>query len=137
MYQRVEVLGYLGHDPETRFSQGGVAITTFSVATTDKWRDKQTGEQQERTEWHRITTFNRLAEIAGEYLRKGKLVFIAGQLQTDKWEKDGITRYTTKIIARELKMMPDGNRSEPRRPEPQQNQATTMPDDDFDDDIPF
>lgn len=115
MFNQATVCGYLGNDPETRYSQGGDAITTISVATSEKWKDKQ-GEQQERTEWHRITFFGRLAEVAGEYLKKGALVLVQGRLQTDKWtDKEGVERYTTKIIAGEMKMLGgkrDGDRQE-------------------------
>lgn len=133
MLNRVELIGRLGKDPETRYTQGGVCITSFSVATSESWKDKQTGEKKERTEWHNVTAFNRLAEICGEYLRKGSLVFLAGKLQTDKYEKDGITRYATKVIASELRMLGGRDDAKPRAEEPQR----TLPDDDFDDDIPF
>lgn len=148
---KVILVGNLGADPETRYTASGAAITSIRIATSESWRDKQTGEQQERTEWHSITFFGRLAEIAGEYLRKGSQVYVEGRLQTDKWQdKDGNDRYTTKVIANEMQMLggrggesggpgpndgfrgkPGGNRNQGRDsgPEPDQGFA--------DDDIPF
>jgi single-strand DNA-binding protein len=103
---KVILVGNLGADPETRYTAGGSAITTIRIATSESWKDKQTGEQQERTEWHRIKFFGRLAEIAGEYLKKGRQVYVEGRLQTDKYtDKDGIERYTTDIIANEMQML--------------------------------
>jgi single-strand DNA-binding protein len=103
---KVILVGNLGADPETRYTAGGSAITTIRIATTESWKDKQTGEQQERTEWHRNKFFGRLAEIAGEYLKKGRQVYVEGRLQTDKYtDKDGIERYTTDIIANEMQML--------------------------------
>jgi single-strand DNA-binding protein len=100
------LIGNLGRDPETRYTQGGSAVTQFSIATSESWRDRQTGEQQDRTEWHRVVCFARLAEIAGEYLRKGSKVYIEGRIQTRKWQdKDGQDRYTTEIIANEMQML--------------------------------
>jgi single-strand DNA-binding protein len=100
------LIGNLGRDPETRHTQAGAAVTHFSVATSDSWRDKQTGEQQERTEWHNVVCFARLAEIAGEYLRKGSKVYIEGRIQTRKWQdKEGLDRYTTEIIANDMQML--------------------------------
>lgn len=103
---KVIIVGNLGADPETRYTANGGAITTIRVATSEAWKDKQSGEQQERTEWHRVKFFGRLAEIAGEYLRKGRQVYVEGRLQTDKYtDKDGIERYTTDIIANEMQML--------------------------------
>lgn len=103
---KVIIVGNLGQDPETRYSAGGAAITNVSVATSDSWKDKQTGQMQEKTEWHRIVFFNRLAEIAGEYLRKGSKVYIEGKLQTRKWQdNNGQDRYTTEIVANEMQML--------------------------------
>ncbi len=103
---KVILVGNLGNDPETRYTANGGAITTISVATSESWKDKQSGEMQERTEWHRVKFFGRLAEIAGEYLRKGRQVYIEGSLRTDKYtDKDGNTRYTTDIIANEMQML--------------------------------
>jgi len=106
---KVILVGNLGADPETRYTPSGTAITSIRVATSESWKDKQTGEQQERTEWHRVEFFARLAEIAGEYLKKGSQVYIEGKLRTDEYEKDGIKRWSTKIIADEMQML--GGRS--------------------------
>jgi single-strand DNA-binding protein len=103
---KVILIGNLGNDPEIRYSQSGAAITTISVATSDTWKDKQTGQPQERTEWHRVVFFNRLAEIAGEYLRKGSKVYLEGSLRTRKWQdKEGQDRYTTEIVGNEMQML--------------------------------
>jgi single-strand DNA-binding protein len=103
---KVILVGNLGADPETRYSASGSAITSIRIATSEQWKDKQTGENQERTEWHRVKFFGRLAEIAGEYLRKGRQVYIEGSLRTDKYtDKDGIERYSTDIIANEMQML--------------------------------
>ncbi len=145
---KVILIGNLGRDPETRYSQGGNPITNFSVATSDSWRDKQSGEQQDRTEWHNVVCFSRLAEIAGEYLRKGSKVYIEGSLRTSNWEKDGQKHYRTEVIAREMQML-DGRGGgggdgggppsgfESSAPPSQPQNAPTLKDDDFDDDIPF
>lgn len=106
---RVIIVGHLGNDPETRHTGNGTAITSISVATSESWTDKQSGEKQERTEWHRVKMFGRLAEIAGEYLTKGRQVYIEGQLRTDKYtDKEGIERYATDIIANEMQMLGTG-----------------------------
>jgi single-strand DNA-binding protein len=103
---KVILVGNLGADPETRYTAGGQAITSIRIATSESWKDKQTGEMQEKTEWHRIKFFGRLAEIAGEYLKKGRQVYVEGRLQTDKYtDKDGVERYTTDIIANEMQML--------------------------------
>jgi len=103
---KVILVGNLGADPETRYTASGAAITNIRIATSESWRDKQTGENQERTEWHRIVFFSRLAEIAGEYLRKGSQVYIEGALRTRKWQgQDGQDRYTTEIVANEMQML--------------------------------
>jgi single-strand DNA-binding protein len=102
---KVILVGNLGADPETRYTPSGTAITSIRIATTESWKDKQTGEQQERTEWHRVEFFARLAEIAGEYLKKGRQVYIEGKLRTDEYEKDGVKRWSTKIIADEMQML--------------------------------
>ncbi|MBE0626370.1 MAG: single-stranded DNA-binding protein [Burkholderiales bacterium] len=107
---KVIVVGNLGKDPESRFLPDGKAVCNFSVATTDTWKDKATGEKKEATEWHRISTFGRLAEICGEYLKKGSQVYIEGKLRTRKWQdKEGQDRYTTEIIADAMQML--GSRS--------------------------
>jgi len=148
---KVILVGNLGADPETRYTASGAAITSIRIATSESWKDKQTGEQQERTEWHSITFFGRLAEIAGEYLRKGSQVYVEGRLQTDKWQdKDGNDRFTTKIIANEMQMMGsrggesggqtsnDGFRSNRGGGRNQGQAANSGPDEGFaDDDIPF
>src|ERR1700758_5529498 len=146
---KVILVGNLGRDPETRYSPDGAAITNVSVATTSQWKDKNTGEKREETEWHRVAFFGRLAEIAGEYLRKGSQVYIEGRLRTRKWQdKEGRDRYTTEIVAAEMQML--GGRGaggaggggggaasgEPPSPAEVQPAATAQgPRDDFDDDI--
>src|ERR1022692_2270804 len=103
---KVIVVGNLGKDPETRFLPDGKAVCNFSVATTDKWTDKATNEKKEATEWHRVSTFGRLAEICGEYLKKGSQVYIEGKLRTRKWQdKEGQDRYTTEIVGNEMQML--------------------------------
>lgn len=138
---KAQIIGRLGADPETRYTQGGSAVTSVRVATTEKWKDKQSGELKEATEWHSVTCFGRLAEIAGEYLRKGALVYFEGRIQTDKYEKDGIERYSTKIIASEMKILSSKQDTQPRQPSSQASAQRQAPVDDsggFDDrDIPF
>lgn len=103
---KVILVGNLGQDPETRYTQSGKAVTNISIATTDSWTDKQTGQRTDNTEWHRVVFFNRLAEIAGEYLRKGSQVYIEGSLRTHKWQdQQGQDRYTTEIVASEMQML--------------------------------
>ncbi len=103
---KVIIVGTLGKDPETRYMPSGSAVTNLRLATNEQWKDKQTGEQQERTEWHSIAMFGRLAEIAAEYLRKGSQVYIEGKLRTRKWQdKEGKDRYTTEIVADEMQML--------------------------------
>ena len=150
---KVILVGNLGKDPETRYMPSGGAVTNITVATSESWKDKQTGQQQERTEWHRVVFFNRLAEIAAEYLRKGGKVYIEGSLRTRKWQgQDGQDRYTTEIVASEMQMLdsrssgPSGNyesaptptqpasKTAPQQSEPQQQTGGF---DNFDDDIPF
>ena len=147
---KVILVGNLGADPETRYTASGAAITSIRIATSESWKDKQTGEQQERTEWHSITFFGRLAEIAGEYLRKGSQVYVEGRLQTDKWQdKDGHDRYTTKVIANEMQMLggrggdsgeraPQAGGFRDKRPSIQPPEAEPAGDVGFaEDDIPF
>ena len=143
---KVILIGNLGRDPETRYMPSGGAITNISVATSETWKDKQTGEQQERTEWHRVVFFNRLAEIAGEYLKKGSKVYIEGSLRTRKWQgQDGQDRYTTEIVANEMQMLDSrGGSAEYSQGAPaggaSQAGSTSQPQapaGDFDDDIPF
>jgi len=103
---KVILIGNLGKDPETRSTAGGQAVTNVTVATSEGWKDKQTGEQKEKTEWHNVVFFSRLAEIAGQYLKKGSKVYIEGKLQTRKWQdKEGRDRYTTEIVANEMQML--------------------------------
>lgn len=104
---KVILIGNLGRDPETRYMPSGGAVTTLSIATSESWKDKQTGQQQERTEWHRVVFFNRLAEIAGEYLKKGSKVYVEGSLRTRKWQdqQSGQDRFSTEIVASEMQML--------------------------------
>jgi single-strand DNA-binding protein len=103
---KVILVGNLGQDPETRYMPSGGAVTNVTVATSETWKDKQSGQAQERTEWHRVVFFNRLAEIAGEYLKKGSKVYVEGSLRTRKWQdKDGQDKYTTEIVAAEMQML--------------------------------
>jgi single-strand DNA-binding protein len=106
---KVILVGNLGNDPETRFMPNGNPVTNISIATSESWKDKQSGQQQERTEWHRIVFFNRLAEIAGEYLKKGSKVYIEGALRTRQWDKEGQKHYSTEIIANEMQMLDGRN----------------------------
>ncbi len=107
---KVILVGNLGRDPEVRYMPNGEAVCNFSIATTDNWKDKS-GVKQEKTEWHNIVMYRRLAEIAGEYLKKGRPVYIEGSLQTRKWEKEGVTRYSTEIIANQMQMLGSRNDS--------------------------
>lgn len=123
---KVTIIGHLGRDPEVKYSQVGTSICNFTVATSEKYKDKS-GEYQENTEWHRVVAFGRLGEICGEYLVKGKLVYIEGRLQTRSWEdKDGQKKYSTEIVAREMLMLSKGEKKE----EPKEEQTTGN-------DIPF
>ena len=142
---KVILVGNLGRDPEVRYTPSGDSITNTTIATTDAWKDKQTGEKKEATEWHRVVFFGKLAEIAGQYLKKGRQVYIEGALRTRKWQdKEGTDRYTTEIVASEMKMLgskPEGTAApEPSRSAPG---ATPAPPsagsnfNDFEDDIPF
>lgn len=145
---KVILVGNLGRDPEIRYSANGQAIANVNIATSESWKDKNTGEKQEKTEWHRIVFFGRLAEIAGEYLKKGSQIYVEGRLQTRKWQdKEGKDRYTTEIVANEMQML--GSRGGSGGPSDSFNQdtgstnapatssASTGGGDDFDDDIPF
>ena len=152
---KVILVGTCGKDPDTRYTPSGSAVSNISIATNEQWTDKQTGQKQERTEWHNVVFFGRLAEIVGEYLKKGSQVYIEGKLKTDSYEKDGITRYSTKIVANEMQML--GGRAgggdfsqqqqqsggqpqyQPQaKPQQAPQQAAPAPmDDSFDDDIPF
>lgn len=131
---RVMIIGRLGKDPETRYMPNGKAVTNFSVATSERW--KKDGEKQERTEWHNVSAFDKLAEICGEYLTKGSQVFIEGKLQTRKWQdKEGKDRYTTEIVASGMQML--GGRSQQERRESPSAEPAATEGDGFSDDIPF
>jgi single-strand DNA-binding protein len=149
------ILGSLGQDPDIRYTAGGAAVANISIATNEQWKDKESGEMQERTEWHRVVFFGRLAEIVGEYLRKGSQVYVEGRIQTRKWQdKEGKDRYTTEIVASEMQML--GSRSggtaasfdQSQQPQQSTHHSNDVPgaapatpggssNDDFDDDIPF
>ena len=154
---KVIIVGNCGQDPETRFMPSGGAVTNLSIATSESWKDKTSGEPQERTEWHRVVFFNRLAEIAGEYVKKGSKLYVEGSLRTRKWQgQDGQDRYTTEIVASEMQMLdsrggpggsggydsPQGSTGQGSAPKssnqqaPQQ-QAPQQQAGPFDDDIPF
>lgn len=155
---KVIIVGRLGQDPETKYLPSGGAVTNASVATSEKWKDKNTGQPQERTEWHRIVFFNKLGEIAGEYLKKGSMVYVEGSLRTRKWQaQDGTDRYTTEIVASELQML-DGKTDraqdaahqayanaaaasgiglQSQRPAQQPTPQAPAGFDNFDDDIPY
>jgi single-strand DNA-binding protein len=148
---KVILVGNLGKDPEIKYTASGAAIANLTIATSDSWNDKQTGEKVEKTEWHRVVAFQRLAEIMGEYLKKGSQVYIEGKLQTRKWQdQSGQDRWTTEVVANDMQMLgarggdgggqPQGGGGGGFRknPQPQQAAAKPAPDDDFaDDDIPF
>lgn len=152
------LLGNVGGDPEVRYTPQGSAVANITIATSEKWKDKQTGQEQERTEWHRIVFFNRLAEVVGEYVRKGMKLYIEGQIRTRQWEQDGVKRYTTEIVASEMQLLDNKNSGngqamanqqaasyQQQRPAgiPQNTAPATQQapaggfDDSFDDDIPF
>ncbi len=144
---KVILVGNLGADPESRYTPSGTAVANLRLATTKQWKDRNSGEQQERTEWHRVVMFNRLAEIAGEYLKKGSQVYIEGELQTRKWQdQSGNDRYTTEVVANDMQMLggrgggggdfggsSGGGQSSGQGGGGQGSKAN----DDFDDDIPF
>ncbi len=141
---KVILVGNLGNDPEIRYMPNGEAVANFTVATSESWRDKTTGEQREKTEWHRVAVFGRLAEIAGEYLKKGSQVYIEGKNSTRKWQdQSGQDRYTTEVVVsgfNAVMQMLGGNQNKqaPKTPpEPQAPQAPSEPPMDFDDSIPF
>lgn len=133
---KVILVGNLGKDPEAKYMPSGNAVTNITVATSESWKDKQTGQQQERTEWHRVVFFNRLAEVAGEYLKKGSKVYVEGSLRTRKWQgQDGQDRYTTEVVASEMQMLDSrGAVNAPAAPV-SSAQASGMAS--LDDDIPF
>ncbi len=152
---KVILIGHIGGDPEIRYMPNGNAVATLSLATTEAWKDKQTGEKQERTEWHRVVCFNRLGEIAGEYVRKGSKLYVEGSLRTRKWQdQQGQDRYTTEIVAADIQMLDgkggpstqDASSAQPayqptQASRPQTTQSTNAPAqeifEELDDDIPF
>jgi single-strand DNA-binding protein len=143
MLNKVQIIGRVGKDPEVRYSTNGDAMANFTVATSERYKDKQTGEAVEKTEWHNVSAFRRLGEIVGEYVKKGSLIYIEGKIQTRKYDKDGVTHYATGIVASEMKML--GGKTEVQQPQsqprPQQKPAPSQSSgsgfDDMDDDIPF
>lgn len=147
---KVIIVGFVGKDPEARYMPSGEQVTNMSVATTDKWRDKNTGEQREATEWHRISMFGKLAEIASEYVSKGSQVYVEGKLRTRKYtDREGVERYTTEIIADTMQMLGTRGDNEERNPEPSRGGGNSYAQakgstpgrqpnlSDMDDDIPF
>jgi len=135
------LIGNLGRDPEVRYTTDGTAVASFSIATSENWTDKASGEKKERTEWHRIVAWRRLGEICGEYLSKGRQVYVEGKLQTRSWEKDGVTRYTTEIVASVVQFLGtreagDGNQAFTDAPGPHTSMEPPYQDS-SDDDIPF
>lgn len=148
---KVILIGNLGADPEVRYTPQGSAVTNIRLATTDQWRDKNSGEQQERTEWHRVVFFNKMAEIAGEYLKKGSKAYIEGRLQTNKWQDNqGNDRFTTQVVANDMQMLDSAQGGGGQQAPAQGGGFNNAPDqggdgafnpqdprDDFDDDIPF
>ena len=125
---KVMLIGNLGKDPDVKYTQDGRAIANFSIATSEEWKDKASGERKEKTEWHKIVVFGKLAEICGEYLVKGKKVYIEGKLQTRSWEKDGITRYTTEIVASDMQMLDAKGQSEQSQGHTRQQPEPAGPD---------
>jgi single-strand DNA-binding protein len=143
---KVILIGNLGQDPEIKYMPSGDAVANVSLATSDSYKDKQTGEQVDKTEWHRLVFFARLAEIVGEYLHKGSKVYVEGSLQTRSWEKDGVKRYTTEVKVRDMQMLDSrgegGGQQQPRpsgggQQQPQPQSGSPRPEPEFDDDIPF
>ena len=137
---KVILVGRVGKDPEVRYTPSGSAVASFSVATSESWKDRNTGEKVERTEWHSCTAFSKLAEIIGKYLRKGSMVYLEGRIQTDKYQdkQTGQDKYSTKIIVNDMQMLgdkPQQDRQQQPRREPANSNVTF--DEDMDDDIPF
>lgn len=148
MLNQAQIIGHLGKDPEVRYLPNGNAVANFSLATTEKWKDKTSGEAKEQTEWHRVTVFDKLAEIVGQYLKKGSLVYVCGKIKTRKYtDKDGTEKYTTEIHAHEMKMLGgrESGDDQPKRSEPDkagQWKAGAQPKQssgfaDMDSDVPF
>ena len=149
---KVILVGNVGNDPEVRYMPNGNAVANISIATSDSWKDRNTGEQQERTEWHRVVFFNRLAEIVEQYVKKGTKLYLEGRLQTRSYEQDGVKKYSTEIVANEMQMLDSrgaagsnqefGDQSNPPTSPPQDSvqnseQQASANFDNFDDDIPF
>ena len=138
---KVILIGNLGKDPEVRYTAGGAAVANLSIATAEAWKDKQTGEKKEATEWHKVVLFGKLGEIAGEYLKKGRMVYIEGRLQTRKYEKDGQTHYSTEIVASDMQMLGGGEERGGQEGKVWGDRPKITPAEqaagDFDDDIPF
>ncbi len=135
---KVIIIGRLGADPEVRYTPSGVAVANFSVATSEEWKDKNTGEKKEQTEWHRIVAWRRLGEICGEYLQKGRQVYIEGRLQTRSWEdKEGVKRYTTEILALNMQMLGSPGDSAAGGGQPRGDYPEEPPQNLPEDDIPF
>lgn len=138
---KVIIVGRLGQDPDIRYTADGKAVANISVATSEEWKDKQTGEKQSKTEWHRIVIFGKLAEIVGEYLKKGSQAYFEGKLQTRKWQdQNGQDKYSTEIVANVMQMLGSAqgtSQDRPRNQQQQEPQSQPKGFDDFDDDIPF
>ena len=138
---KVIIVGNLGADPDSRAMPSGNAVTNISVATSESWNDRETGEKKEKTEWHRVVFFNRLAEIAAQYLKKGSQVYVEGKLQTRKWEdKEGNERWTTEVVANQMQMLGDRMSNDMSNDNASSSQSSSDNDfstDEFDDDIPF
>lgn len=140
---KVILIGHLGQDPQTRAMPSGKAVANLRIATSEQWRDKQTGEKREATEWHSVIFFERMAEVCAEYLRKGSQVYIEGRLRTRKWEKDGQDHYSTEIVGSTMQMLgsPQNVNQQPARPATRSGDTagggSAPAQDDFDDDIPF
>jgi len=132
------IIGNLGQDPEIKYTQSGSPVANLSVATSERWKDKNTGEQKEQTEWHRVVVFGRLAEIAEQYLKKGSKIFIEGKIQTRDWEDaDGNKKYTTEVVAREMTMLDSKASMSSDAPSSDSPSKEAPKDDSFEEDIPF
>lgn len=136
---KVILIGNVGQDPEVKVMPSGGTVANISIATSESWTDKQTGEKVEKTEWHRVIFFKRLAEVVGEYVKKGSKIYVEGRLQTKKWQdNNGNDRYTTEIIANSMQMLDSKSDSAPaQKKEPKSGYATAEQMEEFDDDIPF
>ena len=133
---KVLIIGYLGSDPEIKYTKAGDPVANLSIATSESWKDKNSGDLQEKVEWHRVVMFSRLAEIAEQYLKKGSKVFVEGKLQTRKWQdQEGKDRYTTEVVAKEMTMLDSRSTSQAQENSPKVE--SDKPKDDFEEDIPF